>query len=108
MSEETILWIAILGVSLTSFVTRASFVAFATRLRLPPLVEQALRLAPAAVLGAIAVPALLMHGGHVDASLGNQRLIAGCAAALVMWFTRSMISSIITGMLLMTALRLWA
>jgi branched-subunit amino acid transport protein len=108
MSGEPATWIAIVGISLTTIVTRGSFVAFASRLRLHPLIEEALRFAPAAVLGALVVPALVLRHGHVDFTIANQRLIAACIAALVMWRFRSMIWAIVAGMGVATLLRLFA
>jgi branched-subunit amino acid transport protein len=108
MSEDFQSWVAIVGVALTSAFTRASFVTFASRMVLPPLAERALRFAPAAVLGAIVAPALLLRQGHMDLSVGNARLIAALATSLVIWRWRSMIAAIITGMVLLTLLRLYA
>ena len=107
MNGALVDWIAIVGVALTSLVTRGSFVLFLGRLRLPPLVEHALRYAPAAVLGAIVVPALLAPAGHIDASAANHPLLAGLAGALVMRLTRSIVATLVVGMLVLTALRLW-
>lgn len=107
MSDTLATWVAIVGVSLTSIVTRASLATFGSRLTLPPLVERALRFAPAAVLGALVVPALVLHQGRVDLTPGNQRLVAACVAGLVMWRRRSMIESIMAGMALLTLLRLY-
>ncbi|MFI4890919.1 MAG: AzlD domain-containing protein [Steroidobacterales bacterium] len=106
MNAQLATWTAIIGVSLTTIVTRGSFVVFASRLRLHPLIEEALRYAPAAVLGALVVPALVLRHGHVDFSLANQRLIAACVAALVMWRLRSMIWAIAAGMGVATLLRI--
>ena len=108
MTAATTIWLAILGVSLTTLLTRGSFVAFAARLQLPPLVEAALRFAPAAVLGALVLPALVLRQGHVDVTLTNPRLMAGLFAAIVMWRSRSMIAAIIAGVGLATLLRLYA
>jgi branched-subunit amino acid transport protein len=108
VSEELAGWLAILGITLTGFVTRGSFVVFGARLKLPPLAEQALRYAPAAVLGALIVPALLLKGGHAELTLGNQRLLSALFAGLVMWRTQSMLATIAAGMLALTLLRLYA
>jgi branched-subunit amino acid transport protein len=106
MSDNLLTWCAIIGVTLTTFATRGSFVVFAPRLRLHRTVEEALRFAPAAALGALVLPALLLRHGHIDFSLENQRLIAAFIAALVMWRSRSMIWTIIAGMAIATLLRL--
>ena len=108
MSDELATWLAIAGVTASAYLTRASFVVFGSRLKLPPLVEQALRFAPAAVLGAIVAPALLLHEGQPELSLGNYRLLAALVAGLVMWRTKSMIGTIAAGMAALTLLRLYA
>jgi branched chain amino acid efflux pump len=106
MSDNLLTWLAIIGISLTTIVTRGSFVVFGSRLRLHRTVEEALRFAPAAALGALVLPALLLRHGHIDFSLQNQRLIAAFIAALVMWRFHSMIWTIIVGMSIATLLRL--
>ncbi len=106
MNDNLLTWFAIIGVSLTTIATRGSFVVFGSRLRLHRTVEEALRFAPAAALGALVLPALLLRHGHVDFSLENQRLIAAFIAALVMWRFGSMIWTIIVGMSVATLLRL--
>jgi branched-subunit amino acid transport protein len=108
MNDDVSTWLAIVGISLTTVVTRGSFVVFGARLRLAPLAEEALRFAPAAVLGALVVPELLVRHGHIDFSLANQRLIAALVAALVMWRWRSMLATIAVGMGVATLLRLYA
>lgn len=108
MNDDLLTWLAIIGVSLTTIITRGSFVVFGSRLQLHRTVEDALRYAPAAALSALVLPDLLLRHGHVDFSLQNQRLIAALIAALVMWRFRSMIWTIVVGMSVATALRLLA
>jgi branched-subunit amino acid transport protein len=108
VSEDLATWLAIAGITLGAFAARASFVVFGARLTLPPRVEQALRFAPAAVLGAIVAPALLLHAGHVDFAAGNYRLVAAVLAGVIMWRTQSMIWTIAGGMAALTLLRLYA
>jgi branched-subunit amino acid transport protein len=108
VSEELAGWLAIVGITLSGWLTRGSFVVFFAGLKPPPLAEQALRYAPAAVLGALVVPALLLKGGHAELTLGNQRLLAALLAGLVMWRTQSMLATIAVGMLALTLLRLYA
>jgi branched chain amino acid efflux pump len=106
MNDTLMTWIAIVGVSLTTIATRGSFVVFGSRLQLHPQIEKALRFAPAAALGALVLPALVLRHGHIDFSLANQRLIAAFIAALVMWRFKSMIWTIVIGMGIATLLRL--
>lgn len=108
MSDNLAIWLGIAGVTLSGWITRASFVVFGARLKLPAVVEQALRFAPAAVLGAIVAPALLLKDGHADLGVHNYRLVAALLASLVMWRTKSMLATIAAGMVALTLLRLYA
>lgn len=108
MSDDLDTWIAIIGVALTAFLTRASFAALGARAILPPSAERALRFAPAAVLGAIVAPALLVQQGHLEIGIGNRHLIAALVTSLVIWRWRNMIASLAAGMAVLTVLRLYA
>ena len=68
---------------------------------LPPAVQRALRYVPPAALTAIILPALLRPDGALEVGPGNTRLIAGLAAGLVAWRTRSALLTIAVGMLLL-------
>jgi branched chain amino acid efflux pump len=107
MSAATAIWIAVGGITLTAILTRMSFVALGERLRLPPLAEQALRHAPAAALGAILAPSLLIVDGDLALTPANHRLLAAVVAALVMWRTRSILWTIVAGLAAFSALRIW-
>lgn len=99
-------WLAILGVVATTLATRSSFILLGDRARLPPIVERALRYAPACALAAIIGPDVMLHGGRLDVGPTNFRLLAALAAALVFAYTRSMVWTIVAGMAAFTVLRL--
>lgn len=96
MSGET--WAVIAGVGAITFLMRASFIVFADPRRFPALLRAALTFVPAAVLSAIVVPGLLMPHGHLDASPGNLRLLAGIVAIAVAARTHNAFVSILSGM----------
>jgi branched-subunit amino acid transport protein len=106
MGGDTAVWLAIIGVSLTTLVTRGGFVLFGARLRLPVIVERALAYAPACALAAIMAPDLAYVRGELVLSPANPRLVAALASAVVFALSRSMVATIVAGMLLYTALRL--
>jgi branched-subunit amino acid transport protein len=101
-------WLAIAGVTLTTFITRAGLLLLGERVRLPQVVDQALAYAPACALAAIVVPDLAIAGGEVRLDPGNFRLMGALVAAGVYAATRSFIATIATGMAVFTALRLLA
>lgn len=99
-------WLAILGVVATTLATRSSFILLGDRAKLPPLVERALRYAPACALAAIIAPDLLLRGGALDLGPANFRLLAAAAAAIAFAYTRSILWTIVAGMAVYTVLRL--
>lgn len=95
----------ILGMGVVTYGIRLSLILLWGRVSVPPLVQQALRFVPPAVLSAIIVPELLQPGGTLQLSLGNPRLLAGVLAAAVAWRTRSVLLTIAVGMLALWILR---
>jgi branched-subunit amino acid transport protein len=91
-------WLVIAGVSLATYLLRASFIVFADPHRFPHAFRQALRFVPPAVLAAIVVPGLLLATGTLDASLRNARLIAGLVAIAVASRWRHPLAPIAVGM----------
>jgi branched-subunit amino acid transport protein len=92
------LWLIIIGMGVVTYAIRLSLIVLLGRVEVPPLVQQALRFVPPAVLSAIVFPELLQPGGTLDISLGNARLFAGVLAALVAWRTRNVLLTIGVGM----------
>ena len=92
-------WLPALAVAgLATFATRLSFIALLGRVDVPPFLQRALRYVPPAVLSAIVFTEILVRDGAPDLSLGNVRLLAGAAAAVVAWRTRNVLLTIAVGM----------
>jgi branched-subunit amino acid transport protein len=91
-------WPALIAAGLVTFATRLSFIALLGRAEAPPLLARALRFVPPAVLSAIILPELLLRRGVLRVDLGNERLLAGTLAALVAWWTKSVLATIAVGM----------
>ncbi len=98
--EGFALAVVIVGLALTTFVTRTSFLLAGSRLRLGHKVETALRYAPVCTLAAIIVPDVLIHGpAHdYDFSPFNPRLVGAFAAGVWLCFSRNIIGCLLTGM----------
>lgn len=92
------IWIVMIAVGLLTFLTRLSFIALLERIQLPAAFKRALRFVPMAVLSAIIAPEV----GYVDNALflspQNPRLLAGILAALVAYFTKNVVWTIVIGM----------
>jgi branched-subunit amino acid transport protein len=92
------LWLTIAGAGAGTFALRLSFIALLGRLKMPLFFGRVLRFVPAAVLTAFVIPLLFYENGALQVSLGNERLLAGLAAALIAWRTRSVLFTLGGGM----------
>ena len=102
------LGVVIVGLALSTFVTRTSFMLAGARLRLNHRIETALRYAPVCTLMAIIVPDVLLHGGQsYDFSLLNPRLIGALASAAWLCFSRNIPGCLATGMTAYSLARIW-
>lgn len=91
------LWLIVGLAGLGTQLLRFSFVvAFAWVDAIPPSVERALELVPAAVLSALVLPAIVAPEGVV--ALEAARLVAAAAAAVVAWYSESVAATIGVGM----------
>jgi branched-subunit amino acid transport protein len=105
--EGIALGLAIVGLALSTFFTRTSFMLAGARIRLNHRIETALRYAPVCTLTAIIVPDVLMHGQHTtDLSLLNPRLIGVFASALWLLWSRNIVGCLALGMGAYTLARL--
>ena len=95
------------GLALTTILTRGSFFILPASLQLPPLVERALRYAPACALTAIVAPDVLTRDKQLYFSWHNNELWAVLIAAAVFAKTRSMLVMMAAGMAAFTLLRLY-
>jgi len=63
MSADATLWLTFILIGLATTLPRASFIVLGSRVRLPSVVQRALRYAPAAALAAIVTPDVLVVAG---------------------------------------------
>jgi branched-subunit amino acid transport protein len=101
------IWIIMITLGLITFATRLSFILLLERINLPMLIRRALRFVPIAVLSAIIAPELGYSNNVLAISLTNPRLLAGLAATIVAYKTKSVVWTITAGMGMFWLLRLW-
>ena len=103
MIDEATLWLAFILIGLATTLPRASFIVLGNRVSLPPVVQRALRYAPAAALAAIVAPDVLVVAG--DFAPLNPRLagIIAAVAAAMLW--RNPWLPFIAGMAVLLGLR---
>jgi branched-subunit amino acid transport protein len=101
----TQIWLAILGMLVVTTLTRALFLIGGERTVLPERVQRALRCAPAAALVAVVVPDVLVTSDGASFGLANHALYGTLAGLAWFLWRRSMVGTIVVGMLVFTALR---
>jgi branched-subunit amino acid transport protein len=74
---------------------------------LPDRLQRALRYAPAAALAAVVIPDVLQTPDGLSVALSNHALYASLAGLAWYLWRRSMLGTIIVGMLVFTLLRLF-
>jgi branched-subunit amino acid transport protein len=101
------LW-TVLGGTLITWLERYPILALAGRLHLPAPVARALKYVPPAVLAAIVVPDVLIRDERLSLSFANAQLIATLVGGVVIWLTRNLLLTIVTGMLTLLTWRWFA
>ena len=89
----------IIGMMLVTFSVRYVLFPLSRQATFPPALERGLRYVPPTVLTAIIIPAVLIPDGvNIDLSYTNPYLIGAIIAALVGWFSRNLLLTIVIGM----------
>ncbi|HEX5864314.1 MAG TPA: AzlD domain-containing protein [Casimicrobiaceae bacterium] len=102
MSRQLTIWLLIFAVGAITYAARLSFIAFFARREMPPLLAEALKHVPVAMLTAIVVPAIVfMAPGELRIDPGNAKLIAALVASAVAWWRQSAVLTIVVGMIVL-------
>ena len=99
-------WGVIIGLTLITFITRGFFLLVGERMELSETLQNALKYAPAAALVAIIAPEMFFSQGSSDMEINSPYLWGGICSIIAFWLTKSMLLTIILGMLAFTAIRL--
>ncbi|MBW8012172.1 MAG: AzlD domain-containing protein [Chloroflexi bacterium] len=91
----------IIGMTVVTFGARYPVLALLSKNPLPEPLFKALKFVPPAVLSAIILPAVLMPTGKLGLEVNNAPLFAGLAASLIAWRSRSLLLTIVLGMLVL-------
>lgn len=94
---KPVVWGAFVAAAVGSYLVRSSFLVLFQRVEeVPPRVERALELVPAAALAALVLPSFVAPEGTV--ALLTPKAAAGGVAAVVAWRTESMTWTLAAGM----------
>lgn len=94
-------WLIMIAAGLLTYFIRLSFILTYNHLSFPGWLQRALRLVPPAVLSAIIFPEILFKDGNFAITLSNEKIYAGLASVLVAWKFRSVVLTVITGMIVL-------
>ncbi len=106
MSVQTKIYLVILGLWVVNYLPRAVPMVVLSKLKIPRPVSQWLGFVPAAVLAAIIAPAILMPEKHLVVTWDNKYLITAIPALIVAVKTRSLVWTLLAGMLVMALLQI--
>ena len=100
MTGRTELWTLalIVGLAGVTVLTRCFFFILDRPWSLPGWAERALQYAPVAALAGVIAPEVVMSHGHLVASWQDARLFAAAAGALLYFWRRSVLLTILGGM----------
>lgn len=107
MSDAQI-WLVVLGLTLVSILTRSFFLLLGARISLSERVQRALRYAPLGALTAIVAPEIMVttaSDGALAFSVAHPQLWGGIAATIGMIWSRSMLVTLLVGMLVYGSVR---
>jgi branched-subunit amino acid transport protein len=94
-----LVWLLVAALGAGVYAMRLSFIHLCDAIeRIPPRLERALSLIPAAILAALVTPALFPLEGSATGAVFNLRALAGAIALATAWRTGSMSATIGVGM----------
>lgn len=97
MSDVWLL-VTIVAAGMATYLTRLSFLTGAVSRATPDRLRPLLRYVPAAVLGGLIAPAIVLAPETQAFGWDNPRLWAGLTALCVAWLSRSVFLTIVSGM----------
>ena len=100
MTGETHAWtlLVIVGLAAVTVLTRCFFFILDRPWSLPGWAHRALQYAPVAALAGVVAPEVVMSNGHLVGSWQDARLFAAAAGALVFFWRRSVLLTLVIGM----------
>lgn len=109
MRSQVEMWVILIGLAVVTSITRGFFLLMGTRVSLPETVQRALRYAPAGALVAIVMPEILLMKSALGThqwEIANPHTWGGLAAVITFVMARSMVLTILIGMVVFTLVRL--
>ena len=100
MTGETDAWtlFVVVGLAAVTVVSRSFFFVLDRKWSLPAWAQRALQFAPVAALAAVIVPEIVMTQGQLITTWKDARLFAALTGALLFYWRRSVLLTMVGGM----------
>jgi hypothetical protein len=106
--SEIYFWSCIATLSFATFFTRSFFLTIGAKLKLSPSVRNLIQYAPTGALIAIVIPELLFEKDAITKTyqfaMHPAQIVSSISTIVVFYFSKSMVPSLILGMLVLTLL----
>ena len=102
--SEAYFWTIIFGLSLGTFIVRASFILVLSKVNISKRIEEIFSFIPAAILPAIVTPLAFFHQGEVQLLFGKERLLILILGIFVFYKSKNMLVTILFGLVLLYGL----
>jgi branched-subunit amino acid transport protein len=100
------IWLVVVGLTAISVLSRGFFLLSSKPWPMPSWLRELLKLAPLAALVAVIAPEVLMTQGELIQTWRDPRWPAVLVASLYYFWRRGILGTIVTGMVVMLALKL--
>ena len=102
------IWVVIVVLGIATACCRSALWMVGHRVTIPRRVQEMLRYAPACALAAIVAPDFMLGPqGEIELAVTNPKLLAGIVALAYYLWRRNMLQTIVIGMVVFTALRVF-
>lgn len=95
MRTEYVILFFLMG--LVTYLTRASFLVFSKKIRMPEVISRSLKYIPPAILATLIFPGILIPNGKLQLAFTNVYIWAAAITVGTILITRNSIASIVLG-----------
>ena len=103
MPRDYIILVLLMG--LVTYLTRAPFLVFSKKIKMPKVIARTLKYFPAAILATLIFPGIFVPSGTLNIGLTNPYLWAGAVTGVIVLVSKNSIAGIVSGLVCMVVLR---
>lgn len=97
--------ILVLMMGLVTYLTRAPFLVFSKKIKMPDLAARSLKYFPVAILSALIFPVILVPEGRLDLTMANPYILSGVITGGIVLVSKNSIAGILSGLVSLAVLR---